>query len=170
MALSTEVQKAYSFEHDPAIFDKTMVSFLERFYAFSDIKEKAEDWVECFAEDGILQKGTVIAKGHQGKCALSFHYEIQTLIKYAELRALNLGSWHGQSSRKHSILKSYSSKSQHTDEIMLLGLSEYSKTDSSHGRMKWAAKLSLMRQSDGEILIESYHIFPVSLHPIPCLA
>ena len=57
---------AYKFDHDPAVFDRDLVAFLEKFYTSSDSREASNDWVACFAEDAVLTKGAFQAKGPKG--------------------------------------------------------------------------------------------------------
>lgn len=48
-----------------------------------------------------------------------------------------------------------------TDEVMVNGTSKYEFEDGTKGTMQWAARLHFI-WSNGEPLIDLYHIFPVS--------
>lgn len=49
---------------------------------------------------------------------------------------------------------------------MLYGQSDYVFEDGATGGMGWAARLHFARFPDGNILIDEYHIFPVSIRNV----
>ncbi|KAI8308703.1 hypothetical protein K4K59_009851 [Colletotrichum sp. SAR11_240] len=63
-----EALAAHSFEYDPSALDKPLAEFLQRFYTFSDDKENANSWAECFAEDGVMKKAATNVQGRY-KCS-----------------------------------------------------------------------------------------------------
>lgn len=76
---------------------------------------------------------------------------------------VNLASWKGQKSRQHIVFKVYPFNTDGASEVMLYGMSKYVYEDETTGEMSWAARLCFERSSGGSILINLYHIFPVSL-------
>ncbi|KAI8228455.1 hypothetical protein K4K54_002206 [Colletotrichum sp. SAR 10_86] len=58
-----EALAAHSFEYDPSALDKPLAEFLQRFYTFSDDKENANSWAECFAGDGVMKKAATNVQG-----------------------------------------------------------------------------------------------------------
>ncbi|EQB48555.1 aminotransferase [Colletotrichum gloeosporioides Cg-14] len=138
---------AHSFEYDALALDKPLAEFLQRFYTFSDNKENANSWAECFAENGVMKKAATNVQGRD---------------KIAEV---NLGSWKGQASRKHTVFKVFPFSPGNANEVMLHGQSNYVYDDGTTGEMGWAARLHFQRFDDGRILIDTYHIFPLLYGP-----
>ncbi|KAK1856467.1 fungal specific transcription factor [Colletotrichum chrysophilum] len=146
-----EALAAHSFEYDPSALDKPLAEFLQRFYTFSDDKENANSWADCFTEDGVMKKAATNVRGRATVLIPSAR---------AEIAEVNLGSWKGQASRKHTVFKVFPFSPGNANEVMLHGQSNYVYDDGTTGEMGWAARLHFQRFDDGRILIDTYHIFP----------
>lgn len=85
-----------------------------------------------------------------------------SLMSDKAIHDVNVGSWKGQKSRQHIVFKVYPFQSGKTNEVMLYGMSKYVYDDETTGEMSWAARLCFQRSENGSILINFYHIFPVS--------
>ncbi|UPL02795.1 hypothetical protein LCI18_013729 [Fusarium solani-melongenae] len=148
MGLTAEALAAHQFMYDHTSLDKPLVDFLQRFYTLSDDRDNADAWAMCFTEDAMMKKA---ATNVQGRAAIS---------------EVNKNSWNGQASRKHTVFKAFSSNPGEPDEVMLHGHSDYVYEDGPTGGMGWAARLHFTRFPDGDILIDEYHIFPVSIRTV----
>lgn len=160
-----EALAAHSFEYDPSALDKPLAEFIQRFYTFSDDKENAKSWADCFAEDGVMKKAATNVQGRASKYTSICDVGQAILIPsaWAEISEVNLGSWKGQASRKHNVVKVFPFSPSNAHEVMLHGQSNYVYDDGTTGEMGWAARLQFQRFDDGRILIDTYHIFPVGI-------
>lgn len=56
-----------AFESDVTL-DPVIKKHIEEFYRLSDVKGKegCEGWTSCFTEDGLMKRGGIDVKGHEG--------------------------------------------------------------------------------------------------------